>query len=166
MTDGEQDSRFTEAQAHRHFGVAFNGLTWELLSKERRVSDEDERMLHAAHASYLHWIHAGNEAHRSRAAWLLSRVYAVLGDSARCTQYADETWRLCAEHAHVMKDWDHAYAAEARARAFAIAGDVDAAREAYATARKLAREVADDEDRKLVLSDLASQPWGAFRPEG
>jgi hypothetical protein len=56
-----------------------------------------------------------------------------------------------------LADFDRAYAHEALARSFACLGDADAARRHLEAARDV--EVADPEDRSIVDTDLAAEPW-------
>ncbi len=53
-------------------------------------------------------------------------------------------------------DWDIAFAWEAIARASRVAGDDGSAESALARARELSAEIAEDEDRELLLSDLST----------
>ena len=46
----------------------FNGV-WRLLEKEDRTVEEDDRMLHMAHASRYHWEQVGTAANLSRGEW-------------------------------------------------------------------------------------------------
>jgi hypothetical protein len=70
-------------------------------------------------------------------------------------QAADRCLATCVEHGLV--DFDLAYAHEGRARAFACLGRHDDAAAAIMLAKAVL--VADNEDRELVESDLASEPW-------
>ena len=56
---------------------------------------------------------------------------------------------------HGIADWDIAFAWEAIARASAVAGDRAAVDAALARAHELGGLIADQEDRELLLSDLA-----------
>ena len=55
-------------------------------------------------------------------------------------------------------DWDLAFAYEALARAHAIAGDARQAREYTDQALAAAEDIAQDEDRDLLLGDLETIP--------
>jgi hypothetical protein len=57
-----------------------------------------------------------------------------------------------------MEDWDLAAAHEALARAYATAGDGDAARRHLELGRMALGRIADDEDRGHIESDLATIP--------
>src|SRR5207247_10511050 len=54
--------------------------TWRLLELQGRSEHDDDRMIHAAHASRYHWgqVPAATPAHLARSEWQISRVYAVL----------------------------------------------------------------------------------------
>jgi DNA-binding transcriptional MerR regulator len=133
----------------------FNGV-WTLLETEDRTPAQDDRMLHMAHASRFHWEQVGGPEHLARGEWLCSRVYAVLGRAEPALHHAQRVLDLCEEH--TIGDWDLAFAHEALARAHAVAGDLDAAAGAVRAARAAADDIADPEERDLLLADLATIP--------
>jgi hypothetical protein len=57
-----------------------------------------------------------------------------------------------------IADWDIAFAFEAVARAYAIAGDPEAARAMTERALRAAEEIKEDDERKIVLADLETIP--------
>ncbi|HEY2075255.1 MAG TPA: hypothetical protein VGH53_02860 [Streptosporangiaceae bacterium] len=133
----------------------FNG-TWTLLEKPDRTPDDDARMIHMAHASAYHWLQVGTPLNFGRSHWLCSRVYSVLGRPEPALYHAQLAHDICAEHG--IGDFDLAYAFEALARAHAMAGnrgESDAWRD---RARAATADVAEAEDRELLLSDLAQIP--------
>ncbi|SRR6266567_3209491 len=73
---------------HKTFAMEANHLVWNLLSKANRSREEDEQMIHAAHASRFHWGEVGTPVHRTRGDWLLSHVYAVLHRPQPALDYA------------------------------------------------------------------------------
>lgn len=131
----------------------FNGV-WTLLRQDARTRDDDDRMLHMAHASRFHWGNVGTAQHLARGEWMCSRVYAVLGRAEPAAHHAQRVLDLCTENG--IGDWDLAFAYEALARAAAVADDRGSAR-AY-TEQALAADIVDDEDRDLLLSDLETIP--------
>jgi DNA-binding transcriptional MerR regulator len=133
----------------------FNG-TWALLEKENRTRDEDDAMVHMAHASRHHWGRIGTPANLARGEWQCSRVYAVLERPEPCLHHAQRCLDICQENG--IADWDLAFAYEALARAYAVAGDAERAQAHTEQALAAAEEIATDEDRELVLSDLESIP--------
>jgi hypothetical protein len=70
---------FNEPEVHKFFGIECNIKVWDFLSKANRIEDENEKMIHAAHASHYHWSHVGTAVHATRGEWLISHVYAVPG---------------------------------------------------------------------------------------
>jgi len=141
----------TVADERRLAADLFNGV-WTLMEKEDRTQDDDDRMLHMAHASRHHWGNVGTPANLARGEWLCSRVYAVLGRPEPSLHHARRVLELCEQHGLV--DWDLAFAHEALARAHALAGDREAAEAEIRAARAVV--IADDEDRTLLTSDLAT----------
>jgi len=46
------EKKYSEQECHKKFAVDLNNLVWNLLGKDGRIKEEDETMVHAAHASY------------------------------------------------------------------------------------------------------------------
>ena len=154
MTD--QDTKQDTTGDERQLAVdLFNGV-WRLLEKEDRSVEEDDRMLHMAHASRYHWGQVGKPVNLSRGEWQCSRVYSVLGRAEPALYHARRGLEIC--QAHGIGDWDLAYAYESLARAHAVAGDKDRARAWTEQALAAAEDIAEDEDRELVLTDLEAIP--------
>ena len=132
--------------------------TWRLMEQEERTGQDDDRMIHTAHASRYHWgqVPTAPPAHLARGEWQISRVYTVLGRAEPALHHARRVLNLCQENG--IGDWDLAFAYEALARAHAIAGDAGQAREFTDRALAAAEDIADSEDRDLVLADLETIP--------
>ena len=110
-------------------------------------------MLHAAHASPT--TTGARWASPSTSPGANGSAPACMRSSGRAEPalwHANRCLALCEEHG--IADWDIAFAHEAVARALSVAGDRDGARAEVARARELATEIAEDEDRELLLSDL------------
>ena len=133
----------------------FNDV-WTLLEKEQRNRAEDDRMLHMAHASRFHWDNAGSGQQQAIGEWQVSRVYATLGRAEPALYHA----RRCVELAEApdVDDWVAASAQEGLARAYAADGDVERARDARDAGLALAGDIADPEDRDIVVADLDTLP--------
>lgn len=129
---------------------------WDLLESHDRGSADDDRMIHMAHASRYHWGQVGVAANLVRGEWQCSRVYAVLGRAEPCLHHGQRALDLCL--AEGIADFDLAFAYEALARGYAIAGDGDAARRMTEKALAAVDGIAGEEDRKLVLADLETVP--------
>lgn len=138
----------------RQLAIDLFNHVWTLLERTDRAPLEDDEMLHAAHASRYHWGEVGEPVNLARGEWQCSRVYSVLGRSEPALWHARRCLALCEEHG--IGDWDLAFAHEAIARALRVAGDHAGADAAVARARELSADIAEAEDRELLLSDLAT----------
>jgi tetratricopeptide repeat protein len=144
---------------HRRLGVELYNGTWALIEREGRTPAEDDEMLHQAHASAYHWLHAPHTAaNQARSHWLCSRVHVLAGQPEGALHHARRCLALVEEHGEEMEDWDLAGAHEALARGYAAAGDVDEARRHLELARAETAKIADPEDREHIESDLESLP--------
>jgi tetratricopeptide (TPR) repeat protein len=141
---------------HRSLGVALFNEVWRLME----TREDDERMLHAGHASAYHWKAAPEcePKNRARSEWQLSRVYAVLGRPEPALHHAQRCLEICEADPENMEDWDLPFAYEALARAHVVAGDATEARRFEERARKLGAELADTEDREHLDEALATLP--------
>jgi hypothetical protein len=135
--------------------------TWRLMDEPNRTREDDDKMIHAAHASRYHWgqVAEATPANFARGEWQISRVYAVLGRPEPAMRHARRVLEICQENG--IGNFDLAFAFEALARASAIAGDAAQARHHTDEALSAARDITDDEDRDLVLADLETIPGQA-----
>jgi hypothetical protein len=132
--------------------------TWRLMEQEDRTAEDDDRMIHAAHASRYHWglVPGATPANLARGEWQISRVYAVLGRAEPALFHGRRVLDICERNG--IDDWDLAFAFEAIARAHAVAGEAGKARHYTDRALAAAGDIADEEDRALVLADLETIP--------
>lgn len=151
-----EKTNYATPEIHRWFGVElFNG-TWGLLDKEGRTPEEDARLIHMVHASRYHWGEVGTPLEFSRGEQLISHVYALLKMPAPALYHAQLTLTLCEKHGY--GDFDLAFAYEAMARAYAVAGEAAKRDEYVARGRQAAEGIAKPEDREYFLAELASIP--------
>jgi DNA-binding transcriptional MerR regulator len=151
-TTSGTDTPTVDAGTHRQLAVDLFNHVWTLLESPDRTPMQDDEMLHAAHASRHHWGVVGEPVNFARGEWQCSRVYAVLGRAEPALWHARRCLALCEEHG--IGDFDIAFAWEAIARSSRVAGDRAGVETALERARALAAEIAEDEDRELMLSDL------------
>jgi hypothetical protein len=156
MTD--PDVELDLAVVHRHLAAACFNRTWEWIQQADRTPEQTEEMIHTAHASAWHWLQRPDNApkRRSVACWLLSRVYALAARPDEARRYA----HLAAASAMGESPFYRAYALEALARAESRAGNAAEARRLAAEARGLAAQVERDDERKMLLDDLAELESG------
>lgn len=141
------------AAEHRTWGARANTRVWELLELTSRTDDDNRELIDAAYASRWHWRHGGEAINEQRAEWLLSRVYAVLGDGNAALRHAAACWALT--EAGDLEGFDLAYACEALFRAYRLLGERDDAEAWHERALDVAADIPDREDREIFESDLA-----------
>ena len=154
------------SKAHRAMAIDANNSTWELLdgktSRDEFGPAEVDEVLARAYAAAYHWARAfdSGPANLARAAWLVSRTNAVLGNGDLALHHADRCGQIVAEAG--LDDFDLGYSHESRARALACLGRLDEAAAEWDLAK--ATPVADPEDREIYEADLVVGPWFGFTP--
>ncbi|MGI8978844.1 MAG: hypothetical protein ACR2FY_06435 [Pirellulaceae bacterium] len=146
------EAPFDLPRAQRWFAVDCNNAAWELLEKPNRTTDETERMLHAAHASVHHWLAVGNDLNRLRGMVLLANVYAGAGLAEGAVRYAERALALSDAAGETQSAFDRATALAAAARAFALSGQGERAKQHSAFARQAAEKL--DADERPVFDQL------------
>jgi DNA-binding transcriptional MerR regulator len=142
--------------SERQLAADLFNLVWTLLEQTGRTTEDDDRMVHAAHASRYHWGQVGGPEQLAIGEWQCARVYSVLGRAEPALHHA----RRCLDiaTASTVPDWLIASAHEGLARAYAVAGQRESALASRAAAEAVLAKVTDAEDRQVVQDDLASLP--------
>jgi hypothetical protein len=151
MTDDENPD-----ETHRRLGIETFNQTWEYLDKEMRSAEENDLMVHSAHASRYHWGQVGTPLEFERGDWQLSRVYASLGKGAEALHYAKHCLNTCLENE--IGDFDLAFAYEAMARGHAVNGNWSEADMFIQKAKVAAEAIDKQEDRDYFMGELDSIP--------
>jgi hypothetical protein len=129
---------------------------WTLLDVTDRTPDQDDAMVHAAHASRWHWGRVGSPDQWAVGEWQCSRVYSVLGRGDQALYHAQRCLDICAEPS--VDAFVRASAHEALARAHAIRGEFEQARIERNAAYAIAVDLDDDDDRGVIEGDLGTLP--------
>ena len=145
-----------DRETERRLAADCFNTTWTLLEKQGRTREEDDEMVHCAHASSYHWAHVGTVANRARGEWQCSRVYAILGRPEPALHHARRCLELVEAEPAEMEEFDLPAAYEALARAHAVAGERDEARRYVELGRDLTARIADEDDRRLLEADFAT----------
>ena len=147
-----------DATTRRRLAADLFNHTWTLLETTDRTREQDDEMLHAAHASRFHWGEVADAppASLARGEWQCSRVYAVLGRAEPALWHARRC--LAINEANGAGDWDIAAAYEAMARACLTAGDLAESAAWKARATAALADIADADDREVIEGDLATLP--------
>lgn len=137
---------------HKQFAVELFNQTWSLIEQAERDQADDDRMIHAAHASRYHWEIAGSRENIARGEWLISRVYAILHRKEPCLYHADRCLKVTLEND--LKDFDLAFAYEAMARASNLADDEVETAKYVTLAKDAGAQISDPDDRKYFFNEL------------
>ena len=159
VIDDQATEEILSSEAERRLAIRYFNAVWTLMEKEDRTVEADDLMIHMAHASRYHWGQVGKPENLARGEWQVSRVYAVLRRVEPCLHHAQRVLDIC--EANGIGDWDIAFAFEALARGHAYSGDTEAARAMTEKALAAVENIAEDEDRKIVLADLETIPGQA-----
>lgn len=151
--------KITLDEAQEKFAKSCWNAIWPLLDKTDRTPSEDEELLLYAFTSLYHWKQIGTVVNLQRGYWMISKVYQVLGKAEPAQAWAEKCARVTSDFPTAMKDFDLAYAEEALARSYALAGKLEPAREHHRQAVKLGKQIKDPEDKKVFLGDFEGGDW-------
>jgi hypothetical protein len=156
----EEEKKFTVEDWHKKMGVDLYNRAWELLDKPDRTREEDDEMVHAAHASRFHWGKFGEPANLARGEWQVSRVYAALKRPEPALHHGQRCLDIC--EAHGIGDYDLGFAYESIARARALAGNEAETAKYMKLAQDAAEGIEKKEDREYFEGELKTIPgWGS-----
>jgi hypothetical protein len=145
-----------DAETHKRLGIDLFNRTWTFLDMENRTREEDDEMLHCAHASAYHWLQVGTQANRARSEWQCSRVNAVLNRPEAAVAHAERCLELVETAPDEMEEFDLPAAYEALARAHLVAGNAAEAKRFYDLGVAATARIADEEDRQIIEKDFAT----------
>jgi hypothetical protein len=146
----------TDSEWHRKMAAHLFNSTWVLLEKKGRSREESDTMIHMAHASRFHWGVVGGPKELAIGEWQISRVYAVLSRPEPALYHAQRALEIC--EASKIGDFPIAYAYEALARAFAIAGKTRLRTACLKLAKVAGAKIAEEDERSQFFKDLRTVP--------
>jgi DNA-binding transcriptional MerR regulator len=161
LIDGKEPVMGVHAEAldpetERRLGIDLFNKTWTLMERSDRTAEDDDEMLHCAHASAYHWQQVGTQANRARSEWQCSRVNAILGHVGAALRHACRCLELVEASPGEMEPFDLPAAYEALARAHSVGGDLaEAGRYAQLGLAETAK-IEDDDDRAIMEADFAT----------
>jgi len=144
-----------DRETERRLAAGLYDEAWRFMEIAKRRPEQDDEMLHAAHASRYHWGNVGQSVNLARGEWLCSRVYAVLGRPEPAVWHAHRCLELLTEFGS-GESWDMAAAYEALARAHSVAGNKAETRTWLAMANEALKAIPDPDDRRPIEADLAT----------
>ena len=141
-------------EENQQWAIQLFNHTWELLNLDERTTDQIDEMIYCAHASRFHWGIVGAPVNFARGEWQISRVYSVLGRSEPALFHAHRCLDIC--DMHKIGDFDRAFAYEALARAYKIAGNDDECEKYLELGRNCGDRIRDEETKEVFFADLDS----------
>lgn len=140
----------------RRLAAHANNRAWTLAEAPSRSADEDEELLHAAHAAMHLWSIVGDARHRAHAALLLAHAHALLGEGSHAARYLAKAEPLLL--ASDAAGWERALTEAVGAGVAAAQGDAAAHRSRHQEAVRLAAALEDPDDRGVVEATLRRIP--------
>lgn len=137
------------ARWNRWFAIECNNEAWRLAEQGSRTPDENERMVHLAHAAALHWSAVGDDDTRARAWALLAQAHALAGNGALAVHYA--ALNMDFVKGRSSADWEIAFAQIIMSNALHANGQLEQHREYYELARTSGEAIADPEDKEIFM---------------
>jgi hypothetical protein len=148
----EEPAKLTKEDWHEKMAKDLFNMVWDLMDKADRTPEESEKMIHAAHASRFHWGEVGTPIHFERGEWQISRVYSVLDRAEPALHHARRCLAICEEND--IGDFDIAFAHEAMARAYAVAGKASECSKHIQLAREKGELIEDEGNKKYFFSEI------------
>jgi hypothetical protein len=142
--------------AHRYFSTNCFNKAWDLIETEERTPADEDEMLNLSLASLWHWTQRADctKKELSIGYWQVSRIYAITGRPENAMWYAQRCLEVT-EDAE-LPPFYMGYAYEALARAASANRDRRATAEYLGRARAYAAREQSEDDRQLLLDDLAT----------
>ena len=141
---------------HRYFAIDGNNRAWGIAAQSSRTPDETAQMLDAAHSASFHWQVVGNELNLMRANTLLAEVHALAGFGQSALNLAEQVRTFFL--ARQTDDWELALVHAIHSHAAHAAGESDKHRDSYLAAEEAIANIADEEDRRIVLETFSQVP--------
>ena len=127
------------------------------MEKQDRTREDDDEMLHCAHASAYHW-HAGRHGGKSRAR-RVAVLARVRGPRAVLSRHSSHAQR-CLEIVEELAGGDGGVRSARRVRGARpralVAGDRAEARRYAELGREATAKIDDEDDRKIMEADFAT----------
>ena len=147
------ETPFNIAEAHAYFSTEYFNQAWDYIEKAGKRTPEDNlTMLHLAIASLFHWTQRQDVRPENLTVgyWQVSRVYNLIKQPHNARTYG----LLSLQYAKELGPFYQAYAYETLARAEMLCDNRVIMLVHLEKARSLAAQVAEEDDRKLLLRDL------------
>jgi len=129
-----------ELEFHKKTAKKCFNEAWDYLDKKSRTADDEQQMLHLAHASRYHWGFVGSALNFAIGDWQLSRVYGALNEPRLTLHFAKSALEITQKN-KLSSNLPSAY--EGMARAYVIAKEERSARDYIKKAREALNKATD-----------------------
>jgi len=151
-----------DLESHEKMAKECFNKTWDFLDKTDRSEDEDNEMVHTAHASRYHWgvlvnNGKGTPVNLQRGEWQIAHVYTVINRLEPALHHAKICLRLTEKHD--IGEFDLAFAYEGMARAMALAKDEDGFEKYFMLAKEAGEKIKEKGDKDYFLEELEKGLW-------
>jgi hypothetical protein len=159
---GKKEFTEEELKSHHKMGIQYFNQTWDLMEKKNRTIEENDLMIHTAHASRYHWgvvvmsgkfDKAGPE-NLERGEWQISRMYTILNRHEPALFHAQRCLDICKENN--IGDWDLAFAYEAMARAYVIVQNEEETKKYLKLGKEAGEKIKKKQDKDYFFSEIES----------
>jgi hypothetical protein len=140
----------------RRLASQANNRAWSLTESPDRTPEEDEEMLHAAHAAMYFWNIVGDPNNKAHAAQLVAHVYARLGLPGPASRYLAKSEPVF--FADSAEPWEKALAHAVAAGVAAAKEDTPAHQAHYREAVERVAALPDPEERSILEATLRVVP--------
>jgi len=145
-----------EPKWRRRLGSGANNRAWTLSEKLSRTREEDDEMLHAAHAAAYLWSTIGTERNHALAHLLLGQVHSLLGIPDPADRYATAARDFFTRNDSAP--WQVALAHAVAANAAHCNGNAASHQAEYAAAQLGIEAIANAEEKEIALATLRVVP--------
>jgi hypothetical protein len=145
-----------EPRWRRRFASGANNRAWALSEMASRTREEDDEMLHAAHASAYLWTSIGNEHNTALAHLLLGQVHSLLGNAIAAARFANSSSEYFSSRDSAPEELAFAHAIAANAAH--CRGDAISHQAEYAAAQRALEAISNAEEKEIVLATLRVIP--------
>jgi hypothetical protein len=121
-----------------------------------RTTEENEEMLHAAHAAMYLWSSIGNAKNHAHAAQLLAHVYALLGRGEQASHYLSKSQTEF--FGPEAQPWEVAIAHAVAANVAAANRNSQLHSEHFEKAKQLIAALPSAEERRIIEATLSVIP--------
>jgi len=141
---------------YRRIASTANNRAWTLSEQLVRTDEENQEMLHAAHAAAHLWQQIGTPDHIALSNLLLGQVHAMLGQAAYAMRYASQAHQFfTSRNSHA---WELALAHAVMAHAGYCNADELLHLSNYQSAQEWAAQLTDPQDKEIVVATLRVVP--------